>query len=580
MDGMRLRFLLITLSSLLIFGACSSDTYDFIITSSDPDAVNIENIVTPNDSSEYPHLTQTTDKEWLVLFYIAADTSKKYNSYPRQPNDARFIQMAQIGRGLRKIRLADGKTPKSAYANVTAVGLWDGYNANRDGQDEEKDLQHYLPYTYLFEFKYPDQTYTADISSNYENFTIDVSSDVMNSTNNWLTDTHEANTASGDTLKNFLSWALSKYNSDNSKEVALILTGDSGGSFGDETGTYIPPESRATCRDSSSNSSFLSAPEIVTALSANGFSSSEKLSILILDAAFSASLEDSFEYKDTVLSLVASPSEVPYGAIDFNYLLQCFTKNATPYSIGTSLVNIYANINYGRNQETFKGMSSLSYIDLTQIVPVANNTNMLADKIISLKNTKKIKNNTYSVFDCLTNSDYGFLKYNDEADNYLTDNAMFYKAMYEHEVTDKLHPEATTFFQGYFYQFDLGYLAYKIYRTVASKQGIESIYYYCDEINKSLEKAVVSCWRNGTGSKSGLYPAVESNFRLGLTITGSARDQSGFAGNYLQPYNFSTFSFRDYKETGKESSSNWKELLTELYPEQFQANNYPHYKTD
>lgn len=63
MDGMRLRFLLITLSSLLIFGACSSDTYDFIITSSDPDAVNIENIVTPNDSSEYPHLTQTTDEE-------------------------------------------------------------------------------------------------------------------------------------------------------------------------------------------------------------------------------------------------------------------------------------------------------------------------------------------------------------------------------------------------------------------------------------------------------------------------------------------------------------------------------------
>ena len=101
MDGMRLRFLLITLSSLLIFGACSSDTYDFIITSSDPDAVNIENIVTPNDPDNHVHseLKQPIDKDFLILFYINGDTPF---------NDYAFYQMAQIGKGLRQFLLPLG----------------------------------------------------------------------------------------------------------------------------------------------------------------------------------------------------------------------------------------------------------------------------------------------------------------------------------------------------------------------------------------------------------------------------------------------------------------------------------------
>ncbi len=575
---MKRHFLLFTTLGLFTLSACSSGTYDFAVTSYDPDAITIENVVSANKAEDYPHLTEVSDKDWLVLFYICADTDKIHNTDPA-PNDELYKQMAQIGRGLKKIRRYDGLNPKADYKNITAVGLWDGYNI-------DKDLQYYMPYTSALEFKYPAQTYTKDIQSDIKNFAKDLSQEIMNSENNWLGDVQELNMAKPESLSNFLHWSLEKYNSDNSKDVVLVIAGCGGGSFGDETGSYIPPSSRSTCSDQSSESYYLSATDIVTALSANGFSSTNKLPILILDTSFGASLEDSFEYRNTVLSMVAAPSELPYASINYNYLLQCFKKNATPYSIGTELVNIYANTNYNLNSITIKGISSLSFIDLTQIEAVANNVNMLADRILTKKDTKNLDNNTYSVYDSLKadNSNasykYGFLCQNEAAENLLTDTAMFYKAVYNHDTANVLpgYESSTILFQGYFYLFDLGYLTKQINKTAASKHGVEEIYYYCDQIQNSMKKAVVSAWRNGTGSKSGLYARIDKNSAFGLTITGRAIQLSGSENNYFQPYYATTFSFKDYKETGKESKSNWKDLLESLYPEQFQDTTFIHYQ--
>lgn len=210
---------------------------------------------------------------------------------------------------------------------------------------------------------------------------------------------------------------------------------------------------------------------------------------------------------------------------------------------------------------------------------------MLADRILTKKDTKNLDNNTYSVYDSLKadNSNasykYGFLCYNDAAENLLTDTAMFYKAVYNHE-TANVPPgfSGMVLFQGYFYQFDLGYLTKQINKTAASKHGVEEIYYYCDQIQSSMKNAVVSAWRNGSGSKSGLYTKIDKESAFGLTITGPAREISGSSGNYFQPYYATSFSFRDYKETGKGSKSNWKDLLESLYPEQFQDTTFIHYQ--
>ena len=543
--------------------SCSSDSYNIFLTTTEPDTINIENIVIPNSADKYPELTAPVNKDWLVLFYIGAD------SYV---NDELYLQMAQIGRGLRSIMRYDGQTFKKDFSKVTAVALWDGFNT--DGSYTPK---FYLPNTYLFEFKYPEQKSTIEIADDYRNFTINHSDEVLKSNDNWLTINQEVNSADGDTLKKFIAWTQNKYNSDNSKEVILVISGMGGGSFGTETGTYIPPSSRATSRDYSSESYYLSAPQIKIALEANGFNSSNKLKLLIIDSAFSASLEDAFELRNNVASMIASPSDVPDGGIDFNYFLQSLRKNTSIYNIGSETVNVYANRNYNYNKERnysyntkfMKNMASLSFYDLSLVEKLGKEVNVLANNILYTKDNsteQMLIDREYTMFECMKNKEYGFLLYDDETPLLITDNAMFYKAIYEHRIPKY------DFFRGYFYQNDLGYMAHAIERT-AEKNGIDTIYKPCSEIKNILKDMMISKWRNGNNTKQGIYPYLinknkslneDSKVYYGLTIAAQARPQA--KDEYLQPYNFSDFEFKTYKETDQK---NWRDLLEALFPEQF-----------
>ena len=564
----RLLFLAAFLS-FLIFGSCSNDSYDCYSWTSDPDEISIDNVVSANNAEEHPHdnLKTKIEKDFLVLFYINGDTP--YNDYV-------FYQMAQIGKGLRSVIRYDGITPKKAYNNITAAGLWDGYN-----KDANFTPKYYYPYTSVLEFIFPEQEYTKNIAKNIKNFTIDYSSEIMNSTNNWLTDIQEASLADSDTLKEFLNWALAKYNSDNSKEVILVLIGMGGGSFGDETGSYIPPDfSRSTCRDYSNESFYLSASDIKKALNENGYTDTNKLPLLVIDSGLSSSLEDAFELKDCVQSLLACPSDAPAGGIDLNYFLQTLKKNSTLYDIGNANVNIYANKNYRNQSITTHGNASLSFLDLSAIGTLADNINLLSAEILNRKDTAEIEHSNgkkYSMYNLMYNKTLGegFLYYSDTFENSITDKSMYYQALYEHKIPDD------TFFMGYFYQYDLTYLSYAI-RRAAEKNGASTLYYYANQVVENLNEIIVSSWRNGTGSKSGLYPNLNTTFnddsttllQFGITIGGPARSQYKNADGtyiYLQPYNFSDFSYKDYQDS---TGTTWKYLLQSLFPEQFVENKF------
>ena len=84
---------------------------------------------------------------------------------------------------------------------------------------------------------------------------------------------------------------------------------------------------------------------------------------------------------------------------------------------------------------------------------------------------------------------------------------------------------------------------------------------------------MISKWRNGNNTKQGIYPYLinknkslneDSKIYYGLTIAAQARPQA--KDEYLQPYNFSDFEFKTYKETDQK---NWRDLLEALFPEQF-----------
>ena len=96
--------------------------------------------------------------------------------------------------------------------------------------------------------------------------------------------------------------------------------------------------------------------------------------------------------------------------------------------------------------------------------------------------------------------------------------------------------------------------------TAAEKNGIDTIYKPCSEIKNILKDMMISKWRNGNNTKQGIYPYLinknkslneDSKVYYGLTIAAQARPQA--KDEYLQPYNFSDFEFKTYKETDQKN---------------------------
>ena len=75
------------------------------------------------------------------------------------------------------------------------------------------------------------------------------------------------------------------------------MSGEGGGSFGKETGSYVP-SSRSINRDMSSDSYYLSMKDVHDALENNNFTESNKLDLLVMEQDYSASLEDLYEIKE------------------------------------------------------------------------------------------------------------------------------------------------------------------------------------------------------------------------------------------------------------------------------------------
>ena len=221
-------------------------------------------------------------------------------------------------------------------------------------------------------------------------------------------------------------------------------------------------------------------------------------------------------------------------------------------------------------------MLSISFLDLRDISHLAENTTLLADKILKRNtNSEEYKeeiDRSITLYECMNNKTYGFFNFNENAENNITDYGMFYKSEYYHDIPDY------DYFWGYIHQYDLGYFSHVIARLCESN-AVEDVYFYCNNIKQNLQNIIISSWRNGNNTKEGIYPALENTNittnglkpKFGLTITGPARVQSK---EYLQPYNFSEFKFKNYRYNDDENTGNWRDLLFSLYPEQFQETNF------
>ena len=539
-----MKNLLFILISLFFLISCNIERIEAKIEEVHEDPI-IYNIVTPDKSDEHSELTEKCS-DYLVLFYIAADNSN---------NDFYYEKMIDIVRGIYRVRSNDNITPKKGYAKIQAVVLWDGSNSIQ--KDSSTNYKYFIPNSKVFEAKFPETGRMSDWYSDYLNGFKDVSS-----TATFLGQNNEINTGSKEALKNFLTWSKEKYSAE---KIILVLCGIGEGPFG----TY----SRANQMDNSSRKDFLTAPELNSALKDAGYAE-EKLDLIIFDSSFSSSLEDLYEIRNCVKSVIASPGETPVTGINYKHLLKLLKENSTIYDIGSSIVNIYASSFYNNSeidkmQYSTMGRASISFIDESNIEDIATFVDTFAYYIISQKNNNQIayESSRYSYFQTLQDNPdipYNFLTTSESLNNFLSENTMSYRC------TFKIDYEDSGYSGGHFFTYDLAYLASAI-NIVSQQAGTIEIQNITNQLIEKLDNTVISSWKNGTDKKEGLYksdiykPFVNYATKnlFGLTITGAAKQH--YIQNtpiYYQPYQFSDFSFK--------ADSTWYSLLKQLYPNQFE----------
>jgi len=211
-----------------------------------------------NKTVSVSFIEKSFPNEWLILMYQDGDVNI---------SSLLWKDVNEMEKGLYNLQQADS----NLYDKVKVVVLWDGSSSN-----DSK----------LYELG-PEASENTTISSN----TID-----LTSTASWISG--EVNMGSGTTVTNYLDWAMTNYT--DYAHVIFILS-DHGG------GPGKGPITKAICWDDHSGDDYLSTDELAQAIADAGFSTTNKLAILGMDACLMGSTEEAYQYRDVAEYFVASP---------------------------------------------------------------------------------------------------------------------------------------------------------------------------------------------------------------------------------------------------------------------------------
>ena len=338
--------------------------------------------VLTNDTDEYAQENATPtivkkQSDWVVLMYMDGDNNL---------NDPIFLDLNEAEYGLYQIRNSDG-TPKDTYDSVNVVALWDGAATWENDDGTTGTPQIGKPGTYIYEVGTDSGSSTSSIrssgcvlSSNTKNLSYTAS--WLVSENQEITTSNpdtcgELNMGDKQTLISFLNWANAHYSAN--KGIILQFSDHGGGprsvryiqtadghtiKVGDTSGR------RALCWDESSASDFLKTKDISDALTAAGFTGSNKASMILMDVCLGSSLEDAYQFKDCAEYLAASPNTIPGLGLNYENLIKSFKTSNSLDDICKQIISDYryqyhpssGNTNWNNFAQQFYGTqySSLS----------------------------------------------------------------------------------------------------------------------------------------------------------------------------------------------------------------------------
>ena len=511
--------------------------------------------------------------DYLMIMYMDGDNDL---------NDPIYLDMNEVEYGLYKIRNSSS-LPKTGYASVNVVALWDGWSGSYGDGNENPKIGSSRSYLYEIGTDYDNSTTYTDsrgcvLSSN----TKDLTSKAL-----WI-EGNEVDMGNKQTLINFLNWVNEHYEAEN---VILQFSNHGGGPRSapiyakTKDGFSIKIDNsgrRALCWDESNSSltgkSFLKTSDVSDALAAAGYGEDNKLDMILMDVCLGASVEDSYQFKDYANYLVASPNTVPGMGMDYVSIMKSFTSDSTIESIGEQLITDYKNYYtweidswtqiikelikyYGLNEAdlteevvtllmkkssfmSLYGIATLSMIDLTKI-------DELEDKITVL--SELILNNKDKIFNGVTAQDGSSVFYI----QFLRD----YYVRYRGAECLSLAYQGT-----YSWLFDIGYMidsfsfiAADIFNGQQNPDAWPELVAACSDVKTALEGAIVKAWHD--------YPYDEDLYEIfggshyGLVISGETIAIDG--GNIVPG------SCPDFYETdlafGKDSA--WTQLLKEWFGE-------------
>lgn len=501
----------------IFYGLANNKEYTFTITS--------------NSSSEHdeikavPFIKEKKKSDYLILMYADGDN---------ELSDLIYFDINEIEYGLNAIKNANGSA-KNGYASVNAVALWDATSR------KEENTLNLENGSCIYELgpdsvapqsnKNTGEITDCNLGANTKNLTYTACNGTT-STSNWMFGTSwssdftannlddksygETNMGSKTTLVEFLKWANERYIANH-----VILT------FSDHGGGPRS-EKRALCWDDSSGEfEALYSAELPEAFKNAGYSSKNKIDIVLMDVCFGASIEDCYELQDYVDYFVASPNFVENEGIDYISFIKSFKTDKAPLDICKQLADdfkkFYEDYEWDYIIEEYEvsdpeilnwnanyGIPTITVVDCSKVQAVASAINEMANYIYSNKD-----------------------KVYDSSQKYIDYLKIFVTAPLADSDISK--HEVMSYPGGYYvWLYDIGYMMDKFKETAEGSTKWADLVHYCDNVQVALNNAIVTSWRDSTYERESIpismYEYLGHTY-YGLIISGETIEYESYSSD-------------------------------------------------
>src|SRR5574344_2098036 len=432
--------------------------------------------------------------DWLILWYADGDSNI---------TDEVYKCLQEACNGLKAVTNEDG-TPKTGYASVKVVVLWDGSSVN-------SAITGNYAGSYLWELQPSENMISStDLGKKNTIYKKDVSA-----TASWLVNSsgeQEVTMSSKQTLINFLTWANARYAG---THTAVILSDHGAAVHTDLTAA----RSMFTDNTAGDQDQMIETTDYGPVLKQCGFDKDNKLDLFFLHACLEGTLETMYEVKDCARYCVASANVSEGSSFRLDEMIESLTTDADGKTVGSALVSDYAaSINENYSADNFKNLAS--DINTYYGNPTIGGVSITNDNVSYLCNSGEAADGQYfltGVCVDLSKIDSVCASFNSlaKAINALPVDEEKYIAKNYLRTTSPLGN--TLMYDGsYLEMFDAGYFAYQMQKYgEANKKTVVAA--AAADVETALSSCIVTSWRDGyrTAGDQGLYYYDDGTFEYG-----------------------------------------------------------------